>query len=312
MPMSRRARVRAACVTLALAFVLAACDRKPRAVPMAPAPAMAAPGGARFAAAKTAGLADKSWFTEGAAAGAALNLAYTHEVGLQVASGAIAAHFNAARDRCLNTPGLHCILLRADFGTSPADGPDATTPPQHQGSLSLRLPHDQIAAYAASLTNPLPGEAAGLVTVTHQTMSAEDLSQPVADIGQRVAQLQSYLASLKSLGERLTIGVGDLVKIAGETAQTQTEIEAAQAEQRNLALRVTTETLDIDFTEPAPPAPKPDPIAETWAAARDIFALNVANALSVAIAAIPWIPLAIFGLILLWIIRMLLFGARRR
>jgi hypothetical protein len=74
---------------------------------------------------------------------------------------------------------------------------------------------------------------------------------------------------------------------------------------------VTTETLDIAFSEPTPPPPTPDPIAESWTNARDTFARSTAAALDVAIAAIPWIPLAILGLILLWMIRILLFGQRR-
>ena len=304
---------RATALCLAFLAVLSGCDRKPAAMQAmrhAAPIAMAAAAPARFAA-KATTPATPNWFTEGAPQGAALNLAYSHQVGLQVAGGAITAHFDAARDRCLNTAALHCIQLNADFSTVPPSGAPESQAPRHEGSLSLRLPHDQIAGYAASLTAPLPGEPAGLVTVIRQSMSAEDLSQPVADIGQRVAQLQSYLAGLKSLGERLTIGVGDLVKIAGETAQTQTEIEAAQAEQRNLSLRVNTETLDITFSEPAPPPPTPDPIAESWTTARETFARSAANALDVAIAAIPWIPLAILGLILLWIIRILLFGQRK-
>ncbi len=310
--MSRRDRLRAAGACLSVACLLSACDRKPSAVQMLRhrGPVVAAAAAQSRFAAKAAGPAAQTWFTEGAAQGAALNLAYSHQVGLQVAGGAITAHFNDARDRCLNTAALHCILLNADFSTLTYG--QATDAPRHEGSLSLRLPHDQIAGYAASLTAPLPGEAAGLVTVTRQSMSAEDLSQPVADIGQRVAQLQSYLASLKALGERLTIGVGDLVKIAGETAQTQTEIEAAQAEQRNLSLRVNTEILDITFSEPAPTPPTPDPIADSWSTARDTFDRSAAAALDVAIAAIPWIPLAILGLILLWIIRILMVGRRRR
>jgi hypothetical protein len=302
-PQGRR---RAALGLLLLASVLAACDRTPKR-PAAPA--------ARFAAAKEAAPPPpaQAWFTQATAQGAALGLAYTHAVGLEVSGGAIGAHFNAARDRCLNTPTLQCILLRAEFGTVPAYGEPAGGALRSQGSLALRLPHDQIAGFAASLTAPLAGEQAGLVRVIRQSMTAEDLSQPIADTGQRVAQLQSYLASLKALGDRLTIGVGDLVKIAGETARTQTEIEAAQAEQRNLARQVNTEELDISFEEPAPPSPPaPDPITQSWSSAQDTLDRNVAVALDAGIAAIPWIPFAGVGLALLWLMRVVVFGKRRK
>jgi hypothetical protein len=299
---------------LAAALLLAGCDKHdPTRQTQAAPPPPAAPAAARFAAAEPAD--GKAWFTEGVSQGPALHLAYTHSVGLQIGGGAIAAHFAAARDRCLNAPALHCILLHAEFGTQPIYfGPvrigQPQPPPPHIGSLRVRLPHDQIAGFANSLTDKLPGEPDGLITILRQETSAEDLGRPIADVGQRLAQLQDYLASLKALGERLTIGVGDLVKIAGETARTQTEIEAAQAEQRDLKLRVSTEELDVDFTEPAPPQAATDPIAESLAQSREIFANNVAAAMDFAIAAVPWIPFALIGLLLLWIVKTLLLSRR--
>jgi hypothetical protein len=301
--MFQPAETRAASCLLVLAALLAACDRKPN-PPAQPARHAAA---AFAKPAKSQAPADPSWFTQAAAGGPSQGLAYTHSVGLEITGGAITAHFDAARDSCLNSPALHCILLRADFSTAPGDG----APVRHEGSLALRLPHDQIAGFAASLTQPLKGESAGLVRVIRQSMSAEDLSQPIVDIGQRVAQLQSYLASLKALGDRLTIGVGDLVKIAAETARTQTEIEAAQAAQRNLSRQVDTEELDISFEEPPPPPPPPaDPIAQSWADLNATFNRNVAAAMDAAIAATPWLPLAFVALLLLWLTRLVLVGRR--
>ncbi len=301
-----RAERQAACCLLVLTGLLAACDRKPS-VPQQlvhrAAPLVAA-------AAKREPPADENWFTQAAGRGPSLGLAYTHSVGLEITGGAITAHFNAARDSCLNSPTLHCILLRADFSTLPVG--NERVPPRHEGNLALRLPHDQIAAFAASLTQPLQGEPAGLVRVTRQSMTADDLSQPIADISQRVAQLQSYLASLKALGDRLTIGVGDLVKIAGETARTQSEIEAAQAAQRNLSQQVNTEELDISFEEPAPPPAAADPIGQSWNGMQDIFDRNVGAAMDAAIAAAPWMPLAFLGLLLLWFVRLVLFGRRKK
>ena len=299
------AEKRAASCLLMLAALLAACDRKPS----PPAQPVRQTAAARATPARTQAPAEPNWFTQAAAGGPAQGLAYTHSVGLEITGGAITAHFNAARDTCLNSPALHCVLLRADFSTVPADG----AAPRHEGNLALRLPHDQIAGFAASLTQPLKGEAAGLVSVIRQSMSAEDLSQPIVDVGQRVAQLQSYLASLKALGDRLTIGVGDLVKIAAETARTQTEIEAAQAAQRNLARQVDSEELDISFEEPAPPPPPPaDPIAQSWADLHAIFNRNVAAAMDAAIAVTPWLPLALAALLLLWFTRLVLFGRRKK
>lgn len=296
---------------LTLLLLAGSCDRQP------PARRFAAMRAEAASAPMAAAPAGRPWFRAAPAQGPGMHLAYAHAVGLEIGGGVLAAHFAAARDRCLTTPALHCLLLRADLNTPVAvPAEDAAVspppPPAQSASLQLRLPHDQVAAYANALTDALPGERAGLVRVVHQSTTAEDLGRPLADVGQRVAQLQDYLASLKALGGRLTISVSDLVKIAGETAQAQTQIEQAQAEQRDLALRVDTELLDVDFQERAAPAVTPDPVQAVRDDALAILRANVAEALRVAIGALPWVPVAGVGLLVLWVVRVLVFGRRRR
>ena len=254
----------------------------------------------------------RSWFTASPSQAPGTHLAYSHAVTLQVGGGALRAHFTAARDRCLGTP--HCILLHASLDTAPlTDGGQYDVQPGTQtASLQLRLPHDQIAAYANALTDPLPGEAPGLVRVLRQSTDAEDLGRPIADAAQRTTQLSDYLASLKSLGSRLTISVSDLVKIAGETAQAQSQIEAAQAERRDLSLQVDTERLDVSFSEPAPAVVPQDPINQTVANAQDIFRASAAQVLQLAIGALPWVPVGLAGLLLLALCRRIIFGRRYR
>ncbi len=257
----------------------------------------------------------KAWFQGAPPQSPGLRLAYTHAVGLEIGGGALAAHFSAARDRCLSTPALHCLLLQADLET-PGPAFDGTvgrpSPPRMQSaSLRVRLPHDQIVGFANALTDPLPGEKPGLARVVRQSTTAENLTQPISDVAQRVAQQQDYLNSLKSLGSRLTISVSDLVKIASETAQAQTQIEQAQAEQRNLALQVDTEELDVTFEQPQEAVATPDPIDQVKVEARDILDANVADALRFAIAAVPWIPVGLVGLLVLFIARRALFGRRQ-
>ena len=241
--------------------------------------------------------AQAKWFRGAPAPVAGVHLAYSHEVGVDVAGGAMAAHFVAARDRCVNEAALHCLLLHAELSGQ-------------QAELRVRLPHDQVAGFAEGLTQALPGESPGQVRVVRQATTAEDLGRPIADVAQRVAQLQQYLASLKSLGSRLTISVSDLVKIASETAQAQSQIEEVEAQQRELLLRVDTEELDVSFQELAPALAPHDPVAQVWGDSQELLRQNYADSLRFAIAALPWIPLGFIGLIALWIARRMVIGRR--
>ena len=260
--------------------------------------------------AATSGAASRSWFTASPQLQPGMHLAYSHTVTLQVGGAALRAHFTTARDRCLNTPALHCILLHASLDTAPVTY--GVQPSTQTASLELRLPHDQIAPYANALTDALPGEAPELVHVLRQSTDAQDLGQPIADAGQRTTQLSDYLSSLKALGSRLTISVSDLVKIAGETAQAQSQIEASQAEQRELSLRVDTELLEVSFSEPVPPPAVQDPIDQTLSDANAIFRASAAQVLQFTVAALPWVPVALVGLLLLALCRRVVFGRRIR
>ena len=285
-----------------VALLASSCDRHPAGAASPPPPAQAAapaPSGE-----------SRAWFTPSPQQAPGVRLAYSHSIGLQVGGGALRAHFSAARDRCLNTAALHCLLLEASFN-APAGAPGGTAP--QSAEMRVRLPHDQVAPFANALTERLPGEPAGLVRIVRQSTTAEDLSRPTADVAQRVTQLTDYLSSLKALGARLTISVSDLVTIARETAQAQSQIESVQAEQRDLAQRVDTEELAIAFEEtPSLPAAAQDPVVETWSHAGTIFRQSVAEALDVGIQAIPWLPFALAGVVLLALLRLAIFGRRHR
>jgi hypothetical protein len=276
----------------------AGCDRKPS------TPQNVVPAQTRAAAAP-APVAGKPLFAN-APQPPGLHLAYTHAIGLELPEASLAAHFDAAKERCLNTAALHCLLLEAQIGQ-----PRYTPRGQEahlSASLRVRLPHDQLAAFGNALTDPLPGEAPGLVHVIRQSTTAEDLGRPIADVTQRVAQLRTYLDSLKALEGRLTISVSDLVKIASETTQAQTQIEEAEATQRELSLRVDTEELDVDFDSQPPAQAAIDPVAQVRADSETIFRENLAEMARFSIAAAAWAPVALVGLLL---VRLLFRRARK-
>jgi hypothetical protein len=234
-----------------------------------------------------------------------LALAYTHQIGLEIEPAAVRSHFAAARDRCLNDATLHCILLNATIGQDQSGFERDET---HQsGQLRMRLLREQVARYANALTNPLPGEQAGMVHVVQQSTMAEDLSRPIEDTVRRMAQLADYRDRLTALAARAATHVDDLVKIAGELSQVQSKIEAAQAEQRDLGLRVATEELDVDFNA-ARREDALDPLRHAWIHSREIFWRSVADALEFAITAVPWLPLLGLALLAIRFVRRLVFG----
>ncbi len=239
---------------------------------------------------------------------AGLHLAYTHEIGLELPGSSLVAHFNAARDKCANDAALHCLLLHAEIGPSRAGYLPRVPGPPQSASLQVRLSHDLVTGFATALTQSLPGEAAGLVRVVREASTADDLGQPVADSGQHVAQLTDYLAALKVLGARLTISVSDQVKVAEETARTQTQLEEAQSRQRELSLRVDTEEVDVVFTAARPAVQTADPVTLVLAGAQDSLRRSAAGALAFGIAAVPWVPVGLVGLLVLWVIRRVVFG----
>ncbi len=284
---------------LGLAAISAGCDRQPAPGQMA-APSQAA-----------AGLPSGGLQLVKAQGGPGLHLAYTHDIGLELPGDVLAAHFAASRDRCANDATLHCLLLHAEIGAPHMAYSQRGTGSLVRANLQVRLPHDQVARFSAALTASLPGEAGGLVRVVQQASTADDLGQPVADAAQRVGELTDYLAALKVLGARLTISVSDQVKVAEETARAQTQMEEAQMRQRELSLRVDTEELDVGFAASQPAAaPAPDPVTQVLAGAQDSLRRNAAEALAFGIAVVPWVPLGLVGLVVLWVVRRVVFGRR--
>lgn len=253
--------------------------------------------------------AQNAWFAGAPRQGAGMHLAYKHAVGIEVERASLDRHFVAVRDRCVNEAALHCVLLSA---STVGDGSEreAIQGAWQRASLDLRLPHDMIVPFVNSLTNPLPGESAGVARVRRQSTSAEDLGQPVADVARRLAQLANYRDRLQTLAARADVRVDDLIKIAGEMSQVQTQLEAADAEQRELALRVDTEELTIAFEEPIGENAF-DAVRNAWARGAETFDNSMANAIEFAISAIPWLPLVALLALAARAARRFVFGGAR-
>ncbi|KQT99256.1 hypothetical protein ASG60_05305 [Methylobacterium sp. Leaf469] len=230
----------------------------------------------------------------------AAKLAYTHDLTIGLPPDRVAAHFAAARDRCLTDAGLGCILVTSSID----DGPRPQGRPQAQ--IQVRLPHESVAPYVAFLTAPLPGEAAGDVVLRRQATRADDLTTPIADGGRRLAQLAAYRARLDELSAKADTRVEDLIRIAQELSKVQSEIEEGEAKQRGLQRRVDTEIVSVSLRSDSARAGAFAPVEEAWSQAGQTFGASAGAALRFAVASLPWLPVAAIGLFLvraLWRLR---------
>ena len=236
-------------------------------------------------------------FAAGPKAAGDAKLAYSHTLTIDVAAERLAAHFGAARDRCLSDPALRCVLVESLIEQDPTG---AVRP---HGWIAVRLPHDAVSVYVVAVTAALPGEAAAVV-VRAQGTRAEDLSRPFEDGARRLAQLSDYRARLTELAERPDTKTDDLIKIAGEVSRAQSEIEAADAQQRGLTERVESEALTIALESDLAAGGIWAPVRETWRRAGALLGESAGDALRFAIVALPWTPIAVGILALLrWVWR---------
>lgn len=226
-------------------------------------------------------------------------IAYSHEVTLEMRAESVSARFDRARQQCLENSALKCILVRA---TVTAGDLDSGTLPS--ATIEVRLPHDTIDIFQKDLLTPLPGEKAGQIFVRSRATNAEDLTATVTDNNRRLAQANDYRERLDTLAKNSGAKVADLIQVEEKLAETQAQIESFTAEQRGLSLRVDTEDLTIDLNTFAGFATASSPLARAWHDAGRVLGDSAASAFLFVIAILPWLPLLAIGYFLLtWLWR---------
>src|SRR5262249_15626573 len=163
-------------------------------------------------------------------------------------------------------------------------------------SLTVRLPHDAITPFETDLLAPQPGETVGDALVQSRSTTAEDLTNAIADVERRQAQLRDYRDRLMDLAKRPDVKVADLIKIESELSNTQSQIEAIEAQKKTLDQRVDTEIVAITFY--ARDNTKA-PIVIAWYEAGRVLGESTGSALRFAISALPWLPIVAIVLMLL-------------
>lgn len=221
-----------------------------------------------------------------------LRLAYRHDLSIGLSPEKVAAHFSAARERCLGEAALRCVLVR-----SSANGM-AGGAQRPYALVEVRLPHESVAPFVAFVTSPLPGEKAAEVALDNQSTRAEDLTKPIGDSERRLAQLRDYRDRLNALSARPDSRVEDLIRAASELSQVQSQIEEREGERGALEERVQTEIVTVTFLSDGANAGAFAPIGEAWARGGRTLGDSAGAALRFTISSLPWLPIVMIAILI--------------
>ena len=296
----------------AIGIALTACSRAPEAdaqapeplpaealAPIAPAPPMAealtinsAPS-ASLKRAVTA--ADSEAAGAEGAAPAQRFIAVSHVLRVEAPAADLAARWTAVRDACL---GMDCELESSSLQRETAQTPAGA-------SLRLRVAPKDFDRLMASV-----GGSAHVVS--HETES-EDKTAQVVDVEAHLKNRTEYRDSLRALlqvndGKRR---LADLLEIQNALSRTQAEIDSALT-QRKLLARETSKQLVVMQFEPAPTLSTGrsfSPVAHALRNAGELMQGSVAELISAAAVALPWLVImALAG----WVMSLVWSLLRRR
>lgn len=173
------------------------------------------------------------------------------------------------------------------------------------GSISARIAPDRFAAFAAVLTAP----PAALITHTEKS---EDETLAVLDVEKRLEAQLALRDRLTALLKQPGISVADLMAIEKNLAEVQGTIEIAIARRDSLRTYTNTVLIDVDYNGVLPPEPEPSVFRPVTAAVDEFgrtIVTSLAQVISFVAIALPWLPLVA---ILLWLVRWVWGGRRRK
>jgi len=213
---------------------------------------------------------------------------FSHWVSVEMGDAAIRPRFDRTKARCLTDKALHCRLLDASFRSWQREGGTTSS----TASLTLALPHDQIARFEDAILRPVSGENPGDATVTSRSTRSENVSDNAQDNARKLAQLADYRDRLAALTKRPGIAIDDVIKLDAELSKTEGQIADLEAQKAALERQIGEEQLTISL------AARSDtslfgPARRVWGRSLGILADSVGNALEFAINLIPWLPLIV-------------------
>jgi len=210
-------------------------------------------------------------------------LAYEHEVDIELDRDRIAGRVEEVRAACAAEVSSGCVVLEVSTNVQDA----------YLGSyIKMRIAPGSVEA----LVNKASEEA----RVKSRRTTAEDLAQPLADVGRQLSMLSGYRDRLTALLERRDTKVADLIATSKELAATQTQIEELTAQKTHLRRRIDTDLLTIHWRPPAAQLRAADsPIGDAFAAFGVNFREATAEVIRFVASLVPWLVIILPGLILL-------------
>ncbi|HEX4648761.1 MAG TPA: DUF4349 domain-containing protein [Steroidobacteraceae bacterium] len=213
------------------------------------------------------------------------SLAYEHAVTVQLAPALIPARMKELQAACAARDSACTLLdvsLRAERGIP-------------SGSVRLRV--------APAAVDALIDAAAKDGEVVSRSTHAEDLAEPVADTERQLAMLGAHRARLEEFARSKELKVDQLIAVSKELSSVQTEIDGLNTQRANLRRRIDTELLSIELAPPfAAYGAEQTPVRDALRSFGTDFLRAIGQVISFLAMLLPWLVIAVPGLILLRIL----------
>jgi hypothetical protein len=208
-------------------------------------------------------------------------LAYEHEVSIELGADGLLARMVAVREAC--TEGLHgpCSLLEVNERSGR----------QPNGRLRMRLSPEAV--------EPVVSLASDAGQLASRSTRAEDLSASIADTGRQRAQLELQLQRLNELAARKDLSVADQLNLARELSAPEVQLQASERESANQTRRLETNLMTIHFSVPADQVSRWGSLGEAWNQSIDSFVEGLIEAIGMLVYLLPYLFFA-FPLALTW------------
>lgn len=214
-------------------------------------------------------------------------LALEHNFRIELPEDAIRERFEATVEQCAQEDFHGCTLVDASLN-------------EDDYSMSANI---QVRIQTAGV-DPLISTAAEDGEITSQSSRAEDLTEAVMDVDERLEMLRSYRDRLKALEENAAGDIESLIKVNSELARIQSEIENFQSNRDYLQKRLDLDMLNIHLY-----SDRRDDFLAPISEAFDRFFYHLASGTSSIVTAIAWtLPWALGLMVVVLLIRL----ARRR
>lgn len=204
-------------------------------------------------------------------------LAYEHSIDLDVEDERVASVHEAAVKACSEAVAEQCVMLESHLNAGRTVS----------ARLKFRAKPAGIKKIIAQLNTH--GE------VIRQSVTAEDLAAPIADLAKKLALLNDYRSKLEGLRGNASHNIDALIKVNQELAQVQSDIESLSGERAHLVQRVETEILNVAIS-PTYSHSFWRPIGDAFGQFGDDLSQGIASAIRGSAYLIPWG----FALALLW------------